>query len=107
MRHFAPERHSYSRPAPYNTGTDRWPARYPVEQQREEVFERSNYELRSLATNNNEYYAARPPAQHISRANTYDRDQPPQFNRRDSSQEYNHQQSNYNPNFIRAVAQVR
>ncbi len=105
MRNYEMEQYNYGRPIPYNNGNNRWPVRYPVEQQqRQEFFERSNFELRALASENNEYYGGRP-AQHISRGNNYNHDRQPRFND-GGSRGYGHQQSNYNPNFIPAVTQV-
>jgi len=99
------EQYGYGRPVPYNNGNDRWPPHYPIhqEQQRQEVFERSNFGLRSLVPDNNEYYGGRPP-HHMSRGNNYNHNQQSRFN--DGGRGYNNQQSNYDPNFIRAVAQV-
>ncbi len=104
--------HNYDRSVPHNNGNQSWPARYPVDQQyqqqqRQQVFERSNFELRSLATNNNNnnngYYGGRP-SNPMSRTNNFEQERQPRFN--SASGGYNNQQSNYDPNFIRAVAQV-
>jgi hypothetical protein len=107
IRNYAMEQYGYGRPVPYNNGNDRWPPRYPIDeqqqQQRPEFFERSNFELRPAASDNNRYYGDRPP-HHMSGGNNYNHDRQSRFN--EGSRGYDNQQSNYDPNFIRAVAQV-
>lgn len=107
MRNYETQQHGYNRPMPYNNGNDRWPARYPVEhqqQQRQESFERSNFELRSLASDNNGYNNNNRPPHHMSGENNYNYDRQPHFN--NGGRGYDNQQSNYNPNFMHNNAQV-
>ncbi|CAF3359818.1 unnamed protein product [Rotaria sp. Silwood1] len=109
MRNYEMNQYSYGRSAPYNNGNDRWPSsRRPVVQQREEFFERSNFELQSLASDNNGYYGGGAgggrPAHLMSRGNNYVDEQQSRFDGRGGG--YDNQQSNYDPNFIRAVAKA-
>jgi len=107
IRNYEMEQYGYGRSAPYDNGNNRWPSRYPInqqqQQQRQEFFERSNFELRSVAPDNNGSYGGRS-SHHMSGGNNYNHDRQPSFN--DGGRGYDNQQSNYDPNFIRAIAQV-
>ncbi len=109
MRNYPLEPYAYDRPVPYNNGNDRWPPRYPMNppppQPRQEIFQRTNFELQSLATdtNNNGFYGNRP-SHHMSEGNQFNSNQQPRFN--NGHQGYDNPQANYDPNFIRPSAQV-
>jgi hypothetical protein len=104
MRNYDMEQYNYNRPMSYNNGNNPWPNRYPNDQQRQEFFERSNFQLRSLASDNNEYYGSRP-SYPMSGGNNYNQNRQAPFNG-NSGRNYDNQQSNYDPNFIHLGAQV-
>lgn len=106
MRNFEMEQYNYGRSGPYNNGNDHWQPRYPIDQrqQRQEYFEQSNFELRSLASDNNGYYGNRQQ-NHMTGGNNYNQDRQQQpFN--NGGRGYDNQQSNYDSNFIHNIPQV-
>ncbi len=105
MRNYETEQYNYNRPVSYNNGNNQWSNRYPNDQQqRQQVFERSNFELRSLVSDNNEYYGG-GPSYLMSGGNNYNQNRQANFNG-NGGRGYNNQQSNYDPNFIHPGAQV-
>ena len=105
MRNHHMGQHNYNRPGPYNNGNNHWPSRHPNDrqQERQEFFERSNFELRTLASDNNEYYGDRP-AYPMSGGHAYNPNRQSHFN--NTGRAFDNQQSNYDPHSIRAGAQV-
>ncbi|CAF1539825.1 unnamed protein product [Rotaria magnacalcarata] len=106
MRNYETEQYNYAQSAPYNNGNNRWPGRHPVDQQREKFFERSNFELQSLASDNTGYYSGSRPSQLMSRGNNYEHEQQQRFNGGGGGGRYDSRPSNYDPGFIRAVAKA-
>jgi hypothetical protein len=100
--------YNYNQPEPLFKGNGGWPSQHPRDHQRQEVFERSNVALRSIASNDNEYHGQRPfPSMHAGNQYHYEQQQqqqqqqqpPPLFN--GSMQHFNGQPSNYNDAFNR------
>lgn len=89
---------NYNQPEPAYNANGGWPARPPRDHQRQEVFERSNFALQSIASTGNDYRGERsfPPMQ---AANQYNHEQQSPFN--GGIQHFNGQPSNYNHAFDR------
>ena len=103
MRNYQRDQYNYDRSASFTNNNNRWSFRYPGDQQREAFFQRSTIESRSFAFHNNGYYDDRP-SRIMQRGNNYDHERQLRFN--NTNEQYDNRQSNYDPNFIRAVAKV-
>jgi hypothetical protein len=101
VRNYEMNQYNYGQSIPYNNGNDRWPARHSFNQQQEFVGQ-PNFELRSLAPNNNGFFAGRPAMNNMNRGNNYDQER---FNGGGNGR-YDNQPSNYDTNFLHAVAKV-
>lgn len=109
MRQYDMEPYNYNnqQPGPYNNGNNYWPPQhYPNErqQQRQEFFERSNFELHSIASDNNGHYNDRPTYPMSRPDNNFNPNPPTHFN--SGRNGYNTPPSNYDRNFMHAGPQV-
>ncbi len=94
------EQYNYNRLGPYNNSNNNnhWPSQYPNNQQqqqqqpRQEFFERSNFELRSLPTDNNGYYGDRS-SYPMPGGNNYNQNRQTNFNGSGGGRGYDNQQS--------------
>ena len=95
--------YNYNQPEPAYDGNAGWPARHPRDHQRQEVFERSNFALQSIASTGNDYHGERSfPPMHAG--NQYNHEQQSPFN--GGMPHFNGQPSNYNHAFDRVSEYV-
>ena len=90
--------YNYNQPEPVYNGNGGWPSRHPRDHQRQEVFERSNFALQSIASTGNDYRGERS-FQPMHTGNQYNHEQQSPFN--GGMQHFNGQPSNYNHAFDR------
>lgn len=114
MRPYDMEQYNYynNQPRPYdNNGNNYWPPRHPTDhyqqQPRQEFFERSNFELRSRASDNNGYYNDQSAYPMARAENNFNQNQPTYFNNaRDGYNNNNNQSVNYDRNYMHGGPQV-
>lgn len=110
MRHHDMEQYNYNNQQPglYNNGNNYWPSRHPNErqQQRQEFFERSNFELHSIASDNNGHFNDRSSYPMSRPDNSFNRNPNPPAHFNEGRNGYNNQPSNYDRNFMHAGPQV-
>ena len=90
--------YNYHQPGSFQNGNGGWPSRPPMDEQRQEFFERSNFQLQSIATNANEYHGGRS-SQPMNNAHQYNHQQQPPFN--GGIQHFNGPPTNYSHPFDR------